>query len=65
MDEITTAGFYKKDDNTLLYAPNFVLNKQFELYKEQHESYTYPVEGWYWFNSEEEAYQFFGIQKRE
>lgn len=50
-----TSGFYKEENGELVYGPNFVLNKNFELYKETRDQYTYPVDGWYWFDSEEEA----------
>ena len=65
MNENITSGFYKNDEGTVLYAPNFVINKTFELYKEQHTTYSYPIEGWSWFDTEDEAYQFFSIQKKE
>ena len=55
-----TSGFYKVD-GSLLYAPNYVLNSDYELYKDQHESYTYPVDGWYWFDTEEQAREFFKL----
>jgi len=35
------------------------------LYKENKEDYTYPVDGWYWFESLEEAQNFFGIEPEE
>ena len=50
-----TSGFYKEENGELLYGPNFVLNKNYELRKETHDQHTYPVDGWYWFDSEEEA----------
>jgi len=49
-----TSGFYKLD-NTLLYGPNFVLNRDYELRRETKDNYTYPVDGWYWFDSEAAA----------
>lgn len=57
MDEeiINTSGFYKNDNGTLLFGPNFVLNKDFELRRETHEQHTYPVDGWAWFDSEDQA----------
>jgi hypothetical protein len=55
-----TSGFYKLDGD-LLYAPNYVLNANYELYRELHETYTYPVDGWYWFDTEAEAREFFGL----
>lgn len=56
-----TSGFYKLDPGSiLLYGPNFVINANYALYCNQHETYTYPVDGWYWFDSETEAREFFG-----
>jgi len=55
-----TQGFYK-NDGTLLYGPNFVLNANYELRKETKDDYTYPVDGWYWFDTRQEALDFFGI----
>lgn len=54
-------GFYKNDSGVLLYGPNFVLNNNYELRKETYSSHTYPVDGWYWFDSEEDARAFFNI----
>jgi hypothetical protein len=50
-----TSGFYKEENGDLIYGPNFVLNKNYELRKETHDQHTYPVDGWYWFDSETEA----------
>ena len=57
MDEeiIDTSGFYKNDNGTLLFGPNFVLNSNYELRRETHEQHTYPIDGWHWFNAEAEA----------
>ena len=57
MDEeiLDTSGFYKNDNGTLLFGPNFVLNANYELRRETHEQHTYPVDGWFWFDSEKEA----------
>lgn len=55
-----TSGFYKQDGD-LLFGPNFVLNANYELRRETHEQHTYPVDGWYWFDSEAEARAFFGL----
>ena len=50
-----TQGFYKNDNGTLLHGPNYVLNKNYELHAETKDQHTYPVDGWTWFDSEEEA----------
>jgi len=60
-----TNGFYKNDNGSVLYAPNFVINKDYELYKEQKDTYTYPVEGWKWFDDEDSAYTEYGLKKPE
>lgn len=61
---MNTSGFYKLDGE-LLYGPNFVLNASYELRKETKDQYSYPVDGWYWFNSEEEARLAFNFPKVE
>ena len=58
-----TNGFYKKDGDMLLYGPNFVLNKDYELRRENKDSYFYPVDGWIWFDNENDAYVYFNISK--
>lgn len=60
-----TSGFYKYDEGTLLFGPNFVESRDFKLERSNHEEYTYPVQGWSWFYSEEDAREYFGIKKTE
>jgi|688.fasta_scaffold126951_3 hypothetical protein len=48
-------GFYKDDNGFLVWSADRVLNERFELWLDQKDTYTYPVEGWYWFDSEIEA----------
>lgn len=45
-----TSGFYKWDIEQLewLFAPNKVINTDYVLERELHETYTYPVDGWNW-----------------
>lgn len=57
---IYESGFYKLD-GTLLYGANFVLNASYELRKETKDKHSYPTDGWYWFDSLEEACLFFDI----
>jgi hypothetical protein len=56
-----TSGFYKDDEGNLLFAPNGVTGPTYDLQPINHEAYTYPVEGWYWFDTEAEAREFFGL----
>lgn len=57
-----SAGFYKYEDPNLYFGANYVLNADYELRKETKDDHTYPVDGWYWFDSQEEAKQFFEIE---
>ena len=45
-----TSGFYKLEDDNWQYAPNFVYGPNYELVRETKDSYTYPVEGWEWYD---------------
>lgn len=62
---MNTSGFYKFENNNILYAPNFVTNVYYELTKENHSQFIYPVDGWYWFESENEATIFFENLKQD
>jgi len=45
-------SFFKlSDSNTLIEAPMFVCTPDYSLLAEEHESYTYPTDGWYWFDT--------------
>jgi len=65
------SGFYSLDDTMvdedgnqlkiLNHAPNFVVSSLYELRRENKDAYQYPVYGWFWFDSEEEAKAFFDI----
>ena len=50
-------------NDELFCGPNFVYGAYdaFRLFREERNTYTYPVDGWYWFDSEEEARIFFNI----
>jgi len=56
-----TRAFYKLDNGILLSAPNSVLHATYELHADQHQTYTYPVDGWTWFGSAESARAHFGL----
>lgn len=57
-----TSGFYKLDGD-LLFGPHYVLNANYELRREAHELHQYPIDGWYWFDSELQANEFFEIRQ--
>jgi hypothetical protein len=54
-----TSGFYKQESVILLFAENFVLAPEYELYREEKDTYEYPVGGWRWFDSRTDAESFY------
>lgn len=48
-------SFYKLDNNQLLVGDVFVYGPTFTLQSTLHETYEYPVDGWYWYDTLEEA----------
>lgn len=60
------AAFYKKtEENELVFGVSRVFGPGFTLKYEERESYNYPVDGWYWFDSEKDAREFFGIDVKD
>lgn len=54
--------FYKYDNNELYYGPR-VDSGAYALYPWELDTYTLPIEGWYWFDTIEEAKAFFNIEE--
>ena len=52
---ILGAGFYKAEGDTLLYGPQSVFGPAFTLERALKDTYTYPVDGWTWFDSPADA----------
>lgn len=52
-------GFYKKIDDDVLKGENFVFSPVVTLKAEDKDSYVYPQDGWYWFDTFDEALAFF------
>ena len=50
-------GFYKLDNGQLFHAENSVRSRDYELIAGN--KYDLPIDGWYWFDSQEQAYEFF------
>ena len=57
-----TQGFYKKDNNQIIYAPNIVEGPFYMLVAEEHENYEYPVDGWIWASDLDDAINKFVVQ---
>lgn len=56
-----SSGFYKYEDQNLLHGPNFVYNEEYTLLREEADTIEFPIDGWYWFDTMEDAYEFFNI----
>jgi hypothetical protein len=57
-----TSGFYAlSDTGRLTYAPNYLTGSGWQLVREDKDTYTYPVNGWVWADSEQEAKEYFGL----
>jgi hypothetical protein len=56
-----TSGFYKKDNDSLLYAPNWVQSKDYTLIRSDKDKYSYPIDGWSWFDDAATAYTANGL----
>lgn len=61
MTTMTGRGFYQVQGDQLFYGSNFVENAEFQLYADKWDQYEYPAYGWYWFESEQEARNFFSL----
>lgn len=48
-------SFYKRDGEEILVAPNFVRGPTFDLFAEDKDTYTYPVDGWTWYDTLDQA----------
>lgn len=57
--------FYKLIDERNYIFGSEVLSAEYQLLTEDKDIYTYPIDGWYWFNSEEEAREFFNLPPQE
>ena len=58
-----TSGFYKYESEQLHHGPNFVYDANFTLRREEVAEYGSGeiIDGWHWFDSIEQAREFFGI----
>ncbi len=59
MDE--TRGFFKVENGELIIARTNIGGPGFDLFFEMPHLQTYPIEGWYWFDTELQAREFFNI----
>lgn len=62
---MNTSGFYRKELFELLFAGNFVHTPNNSLVRDLAHTYSYPVDDWHWFDSAQEAHDFFGLPYTE
>lgn len=60
---MNNAGFYKLDQDEILYAPNYVEGFGYSLTMESKHEYTFPVDGWIYADSHEDAVAYFASQQ--
>jgi hypothetical protein len=56
-----TAGFYKLEGAVVLYSPTVTVGPGYMLVADERHEYTEPIDGWWWYNSEEEARAALGL----
>ena len=54
-------GFYKLEGEELFFAPNFVECSEYIIRIEEKDDYIYPIFGWRYFETEEEAKNFYNL----
>lgn len=62
---MATDGFYRLRDGDLFYAPDSVGALDYDLHRDLRHTYEYPVDGWRWFDTENDARTFYGMAKLE
>ena len=55
--------FFKKESEALINGGELISTPHVTLTKETKDEYTYPQDGWYWFDTLDEALQFFAWLK--
>ena len=48
-------GFYKADAGYILFEPSIIQGPDYLLLASENATYTYPVDGWFWASSMEDA----------
>lgn len=58
-----TSGFYKKlEDDSWLYAPNFVYSSNYTL---ERDGNRWPIDGWEWYENEPVEYTIWKLKNNE
>lgn len=54
-------GFYKYLANNLVYAINSVHAPNYDLLREEKNTYQLPIDNWYWFDTLQDACNFYNL----
>ena len=52
--------FYKYENEVLMFGPT-VMDAEYALTPDMLSELSLPIDGWYWFDTEDQAREFFGI----
>lgn len=56
--------FYRLDDGVVSFG-EFIDGQGYTLSIAGKDEHSYPVDGWFWFDTKEEAYESFGLEMPE
>lgn len=48
-------AFYRIESGSLIKSEDSLFGPGFDLLVQDHDTYEYPIYGWYWFDTDEEA----------
>lgn len=48
-------AFYRLENGEITRIEGSLFGPGYDLLLDEHETYTYPVDGWYWFETDEET----------
>lgn len=54
--------FYKNNKGQVSKG-NHIISEDYKLIAEKKDDYKLPIDGWFWFENDDAAYAFFGIEK--
>lgn len=54
-------GFYKSTGVEILYAPNYIQSPNYYITVNDKDSQSFPIDGWYYFDTKQEAESFFQL----
>jgi hypothetical protein len=62
---MNNAGFYKKDETQILFAPNIVEGPGYTILISEKDTYSYPVDGWIYATSLDNAISYFASNSND